>query len=128
MSGLAVVTAARRYRALLIVPGVKRVTVPSVIGRLPYGMITLLFVLAVHHGTGSYAVAGLATAVNSALAAVTSPWLGRLADRGRAPEVLAITGIGNGLLLCGLVFVLMSGAPVWSILAVAGLAGALNPP
>ena len=36
MSGLAVVTAARRYRALLIVPGVKRITVPSVIGRLPY--------------------------------------------------------------------------------------------
>ena len=128
MSGLAVVTAARRYRALLVVPGVKRVTVPSVIGRLPYGMITLLFVLAVHHGTGSYAVAGLATALNSALTAVTAPWLGRLADRGRAPEVLTICGLGNGLLLCGLVFALMAGAPVWSILAIAGLAGAVNPP
>jgi MFS family permease len=128
MSGLAVVTAARRYRALLLVPGVKRVTVPSVIGRLPYGMTTLLFVLAVHHGTGSYAIAGLATAVNSAFTAVTAPWLGRLADRGRAPEVLAAAGIGNGVLLCGLVFALMSGAPAWTVVAVAGLAGAVSPP
>jgi MFS family permease len=128
MSGLAVVTAARRYRALLIVPGVKRVAVPSVIGRLPYGMITLLFVIAVHHGTGSYAVAGLATAVNSALTAVTAPWLGRLADRGRAPQVLAVTGLANGILLCAMVFALMSQAPVGAILAIAGLAGAANPP
>jgi MFS family permease len=128
MSGLAVVTAARRYRALLIVPGVKRVTVPSVIGRLPYGMTTLLFVVAVQHGTGSYAVAGLATAVNSALTAVTAPWLGRLADRGKAPEVLTICGLGNALLLCGMVVALASGAPVWTVLALAGLAGTLNPP
>lgn len=128
MSGLAVVTAARRYHALLVVPGVKRITVPAVIGRLPYGMITLLFVLAVHHGTGSYAVAGLATAVNSALTAVTAPWLGRLADRGRAPEVLTVTGLGNGILLCGLVVALASGGPTWSVLAIAGLAGAMNPP
>lgn len=128
MSGLAVVTAARRYRALLLVPGVTRVTVPSIIGRLPYGMITLLFVLAVHHGTGSYAIAGLATAVNSALTAVTAPWLGRLADRGRAPEVLAVTGIGNGILLCGMVFTLMSGAPAGIVVGIAGLAGAVNPP
>ncbi len=128
MSGLAVVTAARRYRALLIVPGVKRVTVPSVIGRLPYGMITLLFVISVHHGTGSYAVAGLATAANSAFTALTAPWLGRLADRGRAPEVLAITGIANGILLCGMVFALMSGAAIGAILVIAALAGAVNPP
>jgi MFS family permease len=128
MSGLAVVTAARRYRALLVIPGVKRVTVPSVIGRLPYGMITLLFVIAVHHGTGSYAIAGLATAANSALTAATGPWLGRLADRGHAPAVLTICGLGNALLLCGMVFALMAGAPLWSIPAIAGLAGAMNPP
>jgi MFS family permease len=128
MSGLAVVTAARRYRSLLIVPGVKRITVPSVIGRLPYGMTTLLFVIAVQHGTGSYAVAGLATAMNSALTAVTAPWLGRLADRGKAPELLTICGLGNALTLCGMVFALMSHAPAPAVVAIAGLAGATSPP
>ncbi|NUO59222.1 MAG: hypothetical protein HOV78_21385 [Hamadaea sp.] len=128
MSGLAVVTAARRYRALFGVPGVTRVTIPSLVGRLPYGMSTLVFVLAVHHGTGSYAVAGLATAVNSAATALTAPWLGRLADRGYAPTVLAASGITNALLLGALITVLAGDAPVGVVLAVAAAAGAANPP
>ncbi|MEV6968419.1 MFS transporter [Hamadaea sp. NPDC051192] len=128
MSGLAVVTAARRYRALFGVPGVTRVTVPSLVGRLPYGMSTLVFVLAVHHGTGSYAVAGLATAVNSAATALSAPWLGRLADRGHAPTVLAATGVVNALLLTALITVLAGHAPVGVILAVMAAAGAANPP
>jgi len=128
MSGLAVVTAARRYRALLLIPGVTRVTLPSLVGRLPYGMTTLLFVLAVHHGTGSYAIAGLATAVHSGATALTAPWLGRLADRGHAPTVLATAGITNALLLGALVVALAGHAPTAVILAVIAAAGAANPP
>jgi MFS family permease len=128
MSGLAVVTAARRYRALLVVPGVPRVTIPSLIGRLPYGMTTLLFVLAVQHGTGSYAIAGLATALHSALTAATAPWLGRLADRGHAPTVLTACGAANALLLCTLIAALAGHAPTGVILGIAAAAGAVNPP
>ncbi|WP_157545986.1 MFS transporter [Hamadaea tsunoensis] len=128
MSGLAVVTAARRYRTLLLVPGVTRVTVPSVIGRLPYGMTTLLFVVAVHYGTGSYAVAGLATAAHSAATALTAPWLGRLADRGHAPRVLAYSGVAYAALLTLLVAGLAARWPILAILAVVGAAGAVNPP
>lgn len=128
MSGLAVVTAARRYRALLVVPGVVRVAVPSFIGRMPYGMTTLLFVLAVHLGTGSYAVAGLATAAHSGLTALTAPWLGRLADAGHAAVVLCCSGLAYAALLCGLVGALRWHAPVVVIVGLAGLSGMVNPP
>ncbi|MBB5870172.1 MFS family permease [Allocatelliglobosispora scoriae] len=128
MSGLAVVTAARRYRALLVMPGVVRVALPSFIGRMPYGMTTLLFVLAVEHGTGSFTVAGLATGAHAALTAVTAPWLGRLADRGHAAVVLASTGIAYAAMLTALIGALWLHAPVAVILLIAGVSGALNPP
>jgi MFS family permease len=128
MSGLAVVTAARRYRALFANPGVTRVAIPSLIGRLPYGMATLLFVLAVQHGTGSFAIAGIATAAHSAVTAISSPWLGRLADRGHAVGVLTSCGLSYAALLVALVVALSTHAPIPVIIAVAGLAGAVNPP
>jgi MFS family permease len=121
-------TAFRRYRALFGTPGVARVAVPSVIGRLPIGMYTLLFVLVVAEGTGSYTAAGLATAANSAATAVVSPLLGRIADRGRAASVLAICGVGEAALLVAMVFALRADAPVPVVIGIAGLAGALSPP
>ncbi|GHJ49504.1 MFS transporter [Catellatospora sp. TT07R-123] len=128
MSGLAVVTAARRYRALIASPGVARVAVPSLIGRLPYGMATLVFVLAVQHGTGSYAVAGIATGAHSAVTAFTAPWLGRLCDRGHAVAVLRSTGVLYAALLTAMVVVLWRHDPVWLVVALAAAAGAANPP
>ncbi|BCJ73120.1 MFS transporter [Catellatospora sp. IY07-71] len=128
MSGLAVVTAARRYRALIASPGVARVALPSLIGRLPYGMATLVFILAVQHGTGSYAVAGIATGVHSAITAFTAPWLGRLCDRGHAVAVLRATGILYGVLLTGMVAALATHQHVGLILGLSALAGAANPP
>ncbi|GIG16245.1 MFS transporter [Catellatospora methionotrophica] len=128
MSGLAVVTAARRYRALIASPGVARVALPSLIGRLPYGMATLVFILAVQHGTGSYAVAGIATGAHSAITAFTSPWLGRLCDRGHAVAVLRVTGVLYALMLSGMVAALWTHQPVALIIGLAALAGAVNPP
>lgn len=128
MSGLAVVTAARRYRALMASPGVARVALPSLIGRLPYGMATLVFILAVQHGTGSYAVAGIATGAHSAITAFTSPWLGRLCDRGHAVAVLRFTGVLYALPLTGMVAALWTHQPVALIIGLAALAGAANPP
>lgn len=121
-------TAWRRYRVLFGTPGVARVAIPSVVGRLPIGMYTLVFVLVVAAGTGSYAAAGLATAANSAATAVVSPLLGRIADRGRAVAVLAICGVGEAALLIAMVLALQADAPVPVVIAIAGLAGALSPP
>jgi len=118
----------RRYGALFRTPGVARVAVPSLVGRLPTGMLTLLFVLVVAAGTGSYAAAGLATAANSAATALVGPVLGRLADRGRAVSVLVLCGLIQALLLVGLVLALRAGASAAVAVVLAGLAGAVNPP
>ncbi|WP_203707147.1 MFS transporter [Asanoa iriomotensis] len=118
----------RRYRDLLRTPGVLRIAVPSLVGRLPIGMLTLLFVLVVAAGTGSYGAAGLATAANSALTAFVGPVLGRLADRGRAVGVLVWCGLAQAGLLVGLVLALRGGGPAWLAILLAGLAGAVNPP
>jgi MFS family permease len=123
-----VLTAARRYRALFATPGAARVLLPSIVGRLPMGMSTLLFVLLVHQGTGSYPVAGLATAANAALMAVSGPLLGRLADAGRAATALAVAGVAQAIILIGLVASLRAGAGPVVAIALAGLAGAANPP
>jgi len=120
--------ALRRYRDLLRTPGVVRIAVPSLVGRLPFGMLTLLFVLVVAEGTGSYGAAGLATAANSALTALVGPVLGRLADRGRAVGVLVWCGLAQAALLVGLVLALRAGAAAWAAIVLAGLAGAVNPP
>ena len=104
-------TAARRYRALFVAPGVRPVFIASLIGRLPIGMATLLFVLVVHAGIGSYAVAGLAAAANSAATAAFGPPLGRLADRGHASIVLVTTGLAQGAALVALVIVLHAHVP-----------------
>jgi len=120
--------ALRRYGDLLRTPGVLRIALPSLVGRLPIGMLTLLFVLVVAAGTGSYGAAGLATAANSALTAAVGPVLGRLADRGRAVGVLVWCGLAQAALLVALVAALRAGAPSWAAIGLAGLAGAVNPP
>ncbi len=121
-------TAARRYRALFVAPGVGPVFIASLIGRLPIGMATLLFVLVVHAGIGSYAVAGLAAAANSAATAAFGPPLGRLADRGHASIVLVTTGLAQGAAFVALVFVLHAHVPAAVVVAVAAGIGAVNPP
>src|SRR5215472_17261160 len=116
-------TAVGRYRTLLTTPGVPRVVLAGLVGRLPIGMSTLLFVLLVHAGTGSYAVAGYAAALNCAVVAVTGPPLGRLADRGHAALVLTATGLGQTGLLIALVLALRTGQSVPVILGLAAAAG-----
>jgi MFS family permease len=121
-------TAARRYHALFVAPGVRPVFIASLIGRLPIGMATLLFVLVVHAGIGSYAIAGLAAAANSAATAAFGPPLGRLADRGHASIVLVTTGLAQGAAFVVLVIVLHAHVPAAVVVAVAAGIGAVNPP
>jgi MFS family permease len=120
--------AARRYRALFVAPGVPRLFGASITGRLPIGMAMLLFVLAVHAGTGSYAVAGFAAAANSAATALFGPVMGRLADRGHAALILLLSGLAEGAALVGLVIVLRAHLGTAIVLALAALAGIVNPP
>jgi MFS family permease len=120
--------AARRYHTLFTAPGVRNLFAASITGRLPVGMAMLLFVLVVHAGTGSYQVAGLAAAANSAATALFGPTMGRLADRGHAAPLLVITGLAQGAALAGLVFALRGHLGAGVIVGIAAVTGAVNPP
>jgi MFS family permease len=79
----------RRYGAVLRVPHLRRLFVAAFIGRLPVGMHSLASILLLSEATGSYAVAGAATAAFSIAAGVAAPVLGRIIDRiGQAPVLL----------------------------------------
>ena len=83
-------------------------------------MVPLALLLMVQQQTGSYAVAGLASATLGIAMAVMAPVLGRLADRRGPRRVLLAEAALYPLLLALLVAVVLSGAPT--------AAGASPPP
>jgi MFS family permease len=120
-----------RYRALLAVPGLGRLLVSSVLGRLPAGMFSLAILLFVHGRTGSFLAAGAAVGAFAAAGAVVGPLLGALVDRIGQTRVLLGAAVGQGALLVALVLVGIEGSarpPVVAVVAVAALAGAVTPP
>ena len=117
-----------RYRALFSTPGVSRLLVSSVVGRLPSGMFSLAILLFVHGSTGSFLVAG-------------SRW-GRSRWRARrSARCWGRRSIGTGRRGCCWAprsprrgcwwrwcSSTQAGAPVAAIVALAALAGGALPP
>ncbi|WP_432013016.1 MFS transporter [Streptomyces cucumeris] len=116
------------YPALLRSPGVPAVVLPSILARLPVGMTSVLLVLLVQNSTGSYRAAGLAMGANWLAFAATSPFYGRVSDRGHAVWVMVIVGCANPLATIGFLLLVHNGAPVWAIVAGAAVAGGAAPP
>jgi MFS family permease len=115
---------ARRYRALLSLPGARLPVVASSLGSLPIGMFGLAILLLGREATGSFAVAGRivgAFALGNALGAVVQ---GRLMDRVGQPRVLLPAALGHVLALGALVLAAAEDAPVW-VLTVCAAAGGL---
>ncbi len=117
-----------RYRALFSAPGVKRLLVSSILGRLPVGMFSLAILLFVHGRTGSFLAAGLAVGAFTMAGALIGPLLGALVDRHGQTSVLLPAAVAQAALLVALVLVTQAGATVTSIVALAALAGAALPP
>jgi MFS family permease len=117
-----------RYRALFSAPGVGRLLVSSILGRLPVGMFSLAILLFVHGRTGSFLVAGVAVGAFSLAGALVGPLLGALVDRHGQTPVLLPAAVGQAGLLVALVLVAQAGAPVAAIVALAALTGAVLPP
>ena len=120
-----------RYRALFSAPGVGRLLVSSILGRLPAGMFSLAILLFVQGRTGSFLAAGVAVGAFSLAGALVGPLLGALVDRhGQTPVLLPAAAAQAGLLVA-LVLVGVPGPtrpPVAAIVALAALAGAATPP
>jgi hypothetical protein len=117
-----------RYRALLTLPGVSRLLVSSIVGRLPSGMFSLAILLFVHARTGSFLAAGQAVAAFTLAGAVAGPALGGLADRVGQMRVLLPAATGQATMLVALVLIGQAKTAPLPITAVAGLAGAAQPP
>ena len=126
--GVLEAVAARRYRALLAAPDVRQVVGWGLVARIPMGMSALALVLLVRGAGYSYAVAGLASAANTAAAGLGAPVGGRLVDRTRPSSVLVAYGVAYGGVLGALFLAAGAGAPVALLILLAAAAGACMPP
>ncbi|MBN9630753.1 MAG: MFS transporter [Actinobacteria bacterium] len=79
--------------ASLRLPGALRAFVPALIGRSALAMAGLAVLLAVQEGTGSFALAGLASAAFGLANVVAAPWRARAVDRWGQPRALGLLGI-----------------------------------
>lgn len=115
------------YRELLAVGGAPRVIAASLSARLAIGSFTLPLILTVQQATGSFATAGVAAGAFALAVAASSPLRGRLVDRRGSRRALPAMVVASGSALL-LVAALAEAAPRWSLVALAGLAGATTPP
>lgn len=118
----------QRYRDLFAVPGLRRTMLSSVAGRLPIGITGLAILLFVQGRSGSFALAGTASALYVLGLALIAPLLGRLIDRLGPRPVLSACAVMYPTALSALAsLVFFSAHPVW-IYVTAVLAGASLPP
>src|SRR5687767_11606174 len=96
-------------------------------GRLPSAMVPLALLLMVQQQTGSYAIAGFASATLGVAAAGMAPVLGRLADRRGPRSILLAQAAAYPILLGLLVAVVLTGAPVAALIGASALAGMATP-
>ena len=118
---------ARRYAALLALPGASRPVIFSAVGSMPIGMFGLAVLLLAQDATGSFAIAGRvvgAFGIGNALGAVAQ---GRLMDRLGQTRVLRSAAVAHALACAALVVVAHEGAGTGWLYASAALGGLALP-
>ena len=115
------------YGQLLRTPGAWTFLLPGFAARQPFAMLTISIVLLVRHTTGSYGTAGAVAAVTGVSMALCAPYGGRLADRYGQRAVLVPGVVLHTLSGLALTALALTGAPLWTLFAAAGLTGASTP-
>ena len=118
---------ARRYSALLALPGARGPVLASVLGSMPIGMFGLAILLLARDATGSFAEAGRVAGAFGLANAFGAVAQGRLMDRVGQTRVLRTAAIVHVVALAGVVVAAENGAPVAVMAAGAVVGGAALP-
>ena len=118
----------RRYGAVLRIPQVRRLFAAAFVGRLPVAMYPLGSVILLSRATGSYAIAGAATAAFSIAAGIASPVLGRLIDRRGQGPVLVFCALTFPASAAALIAVAQTAPHAVPLIACAAAGGITYPP
>lgn len=111
------------YGAILSDPRARAFSAAGLVARMPISMTGLGIVLLVSITTGSFARAGLITAVGTLTGAVAAPGWGRLIDRWGQARVLIVAAILSAVSLSLLTTSVLAGWPLVFTLAAAVGAG-----
>lgn len=114
----------RTYLELFKIPGVKRLVVSALPGRLAYGMIALATFFFVQDKTGSITLAGIATGVETIASSLTAGFRGNLIDKWGQTKPLSIF-VPSWV---AFVILLSSVSTPTAIIVVSGLIGLASPP
>ncbi|MFF2053641.1 MFS transporter [Leifsonia sp. NPDC058194] len=115
--------------ASLRIPGAARAFIPALIGRSALAMAGLAVLLAVQSRTGSFALAGLASAAFGVANVIAAPWRARAVDRWGQARALGLLALvqAAGFLALGIVATVPAEGPGW-FLALAAAVGLSAPP
>lgn len=115
--------------ASLRIPGAARAFLPALIGRFALAMAGLAVLLAVQSATGSFAQAGLASAVFGIANVVAAPWRARAVDRWGQPRALGALALVHaaGFVALGTLAALGVEGLAW-FLALSAVVGLSAPP
>jgi hypothetical protein len=117
------------YLSVLKAPDVPRVFAAALLGRLSSAMGPLALVLFVHAATGSFAVAGAASAATALASGVFAPFRGRLVDRYGQRRALPPLAVLHAGAFAGVLLAARHGtAGATGAVVLAGVAGAVIPP
>jgi MFS family permease len=114
------------YRDVLALPGGRRRLFFGLIGRAPTSLFSVALLLLIEEATGSYSVAGVATAAFALALALVAPISGRLVDRHgqrMAGRSLALaSALATGSMVLGL-----GSIPIWLTVALCAVMGGSLP-
>lgn len=117
-----------RYGAVLRLPNATPLLVAVAPARAPITIMGLAMVLFVREHVGSYSLAGITAGALGVMVAIGSPLLGRMIDRIGLRTVLIPAAAVNTTAFVAFVVAGLRGAPPWSLVALAALAGISLPP